>query len=47
MKTAQLRENREVLGSVRGEVKLTRKIVIPPLDTIHISGITSVRSHFK
>ena len=47
MKTAQLRENTEVLGNVKGEVKLTRKIVIPPLDTLHISGITGIRSHFK
>ena len=47
MKTAQLRENKEVLGNVKGEVKLTRKIVIPPLDTLHISGITGIRSHFK
>ena len=47
MKTAQLRENKEVLGNVKGEVKLTRKIIISPLDTLHISGITGIRSHLK
>ena len=30
-----------------GDVKLTRKIVVPPMDTVHVSGITKINSHSK
>ena len=29
------------------EVKLTRKVVIPPLDTISVSGLTNINKHSK
>ena len=40
MKTAQLKENKDVLDKVTGNVKLTRKVIIPPLETVTISGVT-------
>ena len=47
MKTAQLKENRDVLDKVTGNVKLTRKVTIPPLETVTISGVTHVSAHSK
>ena len=47
MKTAQLKENKDVLDKVTGNVKLTRKVTIPPLETVSISGVTHVNAHSK
>ena len=47
VKSMQLKENKDVLDKVSGDVKLTRKIVIPPMDIVHISGITKINSHSK
>ena len=47
MKQMQLKENKDVLTQVKGEVKLTRKVVIPPLDTISVSGLTNINKHTK
>ena len=47
VKSMQLKENKSVLDQVSGDVKLTRKIIVPPMDTIHISGITKINSHSK
>ena len=43
----QLKENKSVLDQVSGDVKLTRKVVVPPMDTVHILGITKINSHNK
>ena len=43
----QVKENKNVLDQVKGDVKLTRKIVIPPLETISISGMTNINKHSK
>ena len=43
----QLKENKDVLSQVKGEVKLTRKVVIPQLDTISVSGLTNINKHTK
>ena len=43
----QLKENKDVLAQVKGEVKLTRKVAIPPLDTIHVSGLTNIDENTK
>ena len=47
VKSAQLRTDEDVLDQVKGEVKLGRKVVIAPLDSVHVSGITHVNSHAK
>ena len=47
VKQMQLKENQDVLSQVKGEVKLTRKVVIPPLDTINVSGLTNINRHTK
>ena len=47
IKSLQLKENRDVLDKVTGDVKLTRNIQIPPMETITVSGITTVNSHTK
>ena len=47
VKSMQLKENTSVLDQVSGDVKLTRKIVVPPMDTVHVSGITKINSHSK
>ena len=47
MKTAQLKENKDVLDKVTGNVKLTRNVTIPPLDMIQVSGVTHVNAHSK
>ena len=47
VKSMQLKENKSVLDQVSGDVKLTRKVVVPPMDTVHISGITKINSHNK
>ena len=47
MKTAQLKENKNVLDKVTGNVKLTRKVTIPPLETVTVLGVTHVNAHSK
>ena len=47
IKQMQLKENKDVLTQVKGEVKLTRKVVIPPLHTINVSGLTNINNHTK
>ena len=47
MKSAQMKTDDDVLEQVKGEVKLGRKVVIAPLDTVRVSGITHVHSHTK
>ena len=47
VKQMQLKENQDVLSQVKGEVELTQKVVIPPLDTINISGLTNINRHTK
>ena len=47
MKTAQLKENKDVLDKVTGNVKLTCKVIIPPLETVTISGVTHVNAYSK
>ena len=47
MKQMQMKGNKDILIQVKGEVKLTRKVVIPPLDTISISGLTNINKHMK
>ena len=33
------------LGKIKGKVKLTKKVVIPPFATMHVSGITKIQGH--
>ena len=47
IKQMQLKENQDILSQVKGEVKLTRKVTIPPLETICISGLTNINKHSK
>ena len=47
MKTAQLKENKDVLDKVTGNVKLTRKATISPLEMVTISGVTHINAHSK
>ena len=47
IKSLQLKENKDVLDKVTGDVKLTRNVQIPPMETITVSGITAVNSHTK
>ena len=47
MKQLHLKENKDILDQVKGDVKLTRKIVIPPLETISVSGMTNINKHSK
>ena len=47
VKQMHLKENKDVLSQVKREVKLTRKVVIPPLDTISVSGLTNINKHTK
>ena len=47
VKSMHLREDKSVLDRVSGGVKLTRKVVISPMDTVHLSGITKINSHNK
>ena len=47
MKTAQLKENKDVLDKVTGNVKLTCKVTIPPLEMVTISGVTHINTHSK
>ena len=46
-KTAQLKENKDVLDKVTGNVKLTRKVTIPPFEMVTILGVTHVNAHSK
>ena len=36
-----------MLEKVTGDVKLTRNVQVPPMETISVSGITTVNSHTK
>ena len=47
VKQLHLKENKDILDQVKGDVKLTRKIVIPPLETISVSGMTNINKHSK
>ena len=47
MKQLHLKENKDVLDQVKGDVKLTRKIMIPPLETINVSSMTNINKHSK
>ena len=47
MKTAKLKENKDLLDKVTGNVKLTRKVTIPPFETVTILGVTHVNMHSK
>ena len=47
MKNAQLKENKDVLDKVTGNVKLMRKVTIPPLEKVTISGVTRISAYSK
>ena len=47
LKQMHLKENKDVLSQVKGEVKLTQKVIIPPFDTINVSGLTNINKHTK
>ena len=47
VKSLQLKENKDVLDKVTGDVKLTRNVQVPPMETITVSGITTINSHTK
>ena len=47
VKQLHLKENKDILDQIKGDVKLTRKITIPPLETINVSGMTNINKHTK
>ena len=47
VKQLQLKENKNILDQIKGDVKLTWKITIPPLETINVSGMTNINKHSK
>ena len=47
VKSLQLKENKDVLDKVTGDVKLTRNVQVPPMETITVLGITTVSLHTK
>ena len=47
VKSLQLKENKDILDKVTGDVKLTQNVQVPPVETITVSGITTVSSHTK
>ena len=47
IKSIQLKENKDVLDKVTGDVKLTCNVQIPPIETVTVYGITTVNSHTK
>ena len=47
VKPLQLKENKDVLDKITGDVRLTQNVQIPPLETITVSGITGINSHTK
>ena len=47
VKSLQLKENKDILDKVTGDVKLTRNVQIPLMETITASGITTISSHTK
>ena len=47
VKSLQLKENKDVLDKVTGDVKLTHNVQVPPMETITVSGITTINSHTK
>ena len=47
VKSLQLKENKDILDKVTGDVKLTRNVQIPPMETITALGITTISSHTK
>ena len=46
-KSGILKEPEFDLNKVKGPVKLTKSITIGPFQTVHISGLTECRQHFK
>ena len=47
VKQLHLKENKDILDQIKGDVKLTQKITIPPLETITVSGMTNINKHTK
>ena len=47
VRSLQLKENKDVLDKVTGNVKLTQNVQVPPMETLTVSGITTVNSHTK
>ena len=47
VKSLQLKENKDVLDKVTGNVKLTRNVQVPPMEILTVSGITTVNSNTK
>ena len=47
VKQLHLKENKDILDKIKGDVKLTRKITIPPFETINVSGMTNINKHTK
>ena len=47
IKQMQLKGNQDILSQVKGEVKLTRKVTNPPLETISVSCLTNINKHSK
>ena len=46
-KSANVKEFEFNLDSVKGKVKITKTVTIPPSETVLIPGLTECNSHFK
>ena len=47
VKSMQLKGDKSVLDQVSEDIRLTRKVIVPPRDTVHVSGITKISTHNK
>ena len=46
-KSIQVQESEFDLKLVKGQVKITKAVTIPPFETVHVPGLTECNSHFK
>ena len=46
-KQTQVQETEFDLNLIKGQVKITKAVTIPPFETIHVPGLTECNSHFK
>ena len=47
LKSNQVKEPEFDLDSVKGNVKITKKIILKPFETIQVSAQSSVKGHYK
>ena len=47
IKSVHMKENKDVLDQVKGNVKLGRQVTIKPYDSVEVSGVTHIGIHTK